>query len=272
MSINTQPKNEVLYHAPKSSTRPLPHPQPDGSIHFTDAIDPQKIVFAFEKGKLNIPLPSGFALNIFYDSRLQGQNASFSPEANGIIVTADTKDQIQNPNTFSADGWPSVKSRTDYLIKHEYTHMRWDRSVTTQEFAVNLLQHPAFLPETRAFGASLVSHPAYQAQEESDPMVDCFEYKFGGKTHRYSKDLIVQELFAHAAISQDLTDAQLNHLRQTDPDRYNFVQRSKMARDTLEKVQQKAPEQYAFLQQTGLVDSPQLKQDCAAIKEIVASL
>lgn len=244
--------------------------QSDGSVIFLGP--DRKPVFGFEKGELGVVLPSGKKINIFSDSRISGQ-AAYSPTVKGLVFTPATVNELKNPNVYYQEGWQTPEQRAVYFLKHEYTHLAWDQiGETIRKQIIDVFMRPEVAKAMRWFAATLVSKLEYQKQEETDLSVDCIELFFGGKIHRYSKELIVNELLAHAAVGEIMDRAGVTQVQRHNAERENFGLRSKAAIDCLETIGQRFPKEYALLKQKGLMGNDSFAKDLPVIRAKAVSL
>lgn len=248
----------------------LPQKQQNGAVIFFD--EARKPLYGFERGDLDISLPSGKRVNIFYDSRLQAQ-AAYSPDTTSFTFTPATIGELQHPENYPQEGWQTPSQRTEYILKHEYNHFAWDQlDQATREQVISLFYQPGIAKATRLFAADLITKSTYRVQEELDPNVDCLEFTINGRVYRYSKELIINELLAHATIGEMMDRQAITVIQRNNPQRENFGLRSKSALDCLTFLKKNFPQGYEALIKNKLINNPDFKSDLPVIKTKAVSL
>lgn len=261
----------------KAANRWTTQKNPDGTISVFDKNG--KLMGAYEKGFLDVALPSGAKTHILADSRIVGLQAEYSHQIGAIILGGPTLTEMADPQNPAATevarklGFNDLEQKTKYFIKHEYNHLIWDQlDSISQRRIMNMFSRPENLVATRAFAAVLISKKEYQDQEETDPNRESFEFNFGGRIHRYSKEFIVNELLAHAVLGDMVTREDMSRIHRSADKVENFWARSETAFDVIDQLKAQDPQNYDLLQQAGLVNNQNFEQDYSKIVAAAKSL
>lgn len=249
----------------------------DGTI--TALTKDGKPLGVYEKGFLDLNLPSGASVNVVADSRLTGFQAEYRPDFGALVLAGATLSEAANLQDPAAnqearkDGWKDLAQRTEYFIKHEYNHFAWDQlDSLTQQKILGIFSKPERLASTRTFAAILISKPEYQQQEETDPNKPAYEFTFGGKVHRYSQERIINELLAHGVLGEIMGRDEMTQIQRSRNQAENFGARSKAAIDCLDKIKSTSSEDFDFLVESGLVSNPGFEQDYIYLLNVANSL
>lgn len=250
---------------------------PDGTVSVFDKDG--KMIGVYEKGFLDVPLPSGLQTHIVADSRITEFSAEYKYQMGAMVLGGPTLAEIADPANPVANeearkiGWQDLEQKTKYFVRHEYTHLVWDKlDSVTQKRIMDIFSRSDNLATTRAFGAVLISKKEYQAQEETDPNKEAFEFNFGGRVHRYSKEFVVNELLAHGVLGDMVTRDDMTRIQRSSDRAENFGTRSKTAYDALDQLKVQSPQDYDFLQQAGLVNNQNFEQDYSRIVSTARSI
>lgn len=260
----------------KAANRWTTQKNPDGTISVFDKDG--KVMGAYEKGFLDVALPSGTRTHILADSRIIGE-AEYSYRIGAIVLGGETLREIADPQNPAANeaarklGFNDLEQKTKYFIKHEYSHLIWDQlDSISQRRIMDMFSGSENLVTTRAFAAVLISKKEYQDQEEMAPDKETFDFTFGRRVHRYSKELVINELLAHQVLGDMATREDMTRIQRSTDKGENFGARSKAAFDALVQLRSKNPQDYYFLKQVGLVNNQTFEQDYSKIVSSARSL